>query len=155
MMTDLHIEKPIPLPPDRVFALITMPAHLPSWWGPEGITLGEHELDFTRRGPWSSVMIEPENGWHRVSGEVLHVTAGDAVELSWAWHDRESDARGHESRVRLSVRGDGHDGTILSMDQTGLPDADSARLHHEGWSSSLNRIMPLNAGLNVGLNAPL
>lgn len=36
------------------------------------------------RGPWSSVIIEPENGWHRVSGEVIGVNAGQVVKLSWA-----------------------------------------------------------------------
>lgn len=143
LMTDLSIEKPIPLPPGRVFDFVTSPDHVPSWWGPEGITLGECHLDFTHPGPWSSVMIEPENGWHRVSGEVLHVTPGEAVELSWAWHDRRTDERGHESLVRLSVRSDGLGGTILSMHQTGLADAESARLHHQGWASSLNRIGPL------------
>ena len=139
-VTDLSIEKPFPLPPDRVFDLVTAPAHLPSWWGPEGITLGEYQLDFTRPGPWFSVMIEPESDGHRVSGAVLHVTPGKAVELTWAWHDRESGRRGHESMVRLSVRTDGHGGTILGMHQTGLVDAESARLHHQGWASSLNRI---------------
>ncbi|MEC8641715.1 MAG: SRPBCC domain-containing protein [Pseudomonadota bacterium] len=142
-MTDLSIEKPFPLPPDRVFDLVTAPAHLPSWWGPEGITLGEYKLDFTRPGPWFSVMIEPESAAHRVSGEVLHVAPDEAVELSWAWHDRETGRRGHESTVRLSVWTDGYGGTILSMRQTGLADAESARLHHEGWASSLARIGPL------------
>ena len=83
--TDLTIEKSVRLSPHRAFQLISAPEFLPSWWGPKGITLGEHDLDFTRVGSWSSVMIEPENGWHRVSGEVLCVTAGEAVELSWAW----------------------------------------------------------------------
>ena len=92
-VTDLSIEKPFPLPPDSVFDLVTAPAHLPSWWGPEGITLGEYQLDFTRPGPWFSVMIEPESDGHRVSGAVLHVTPGKAVELTWAWHDRESGRR--------------------------------------------------------------
>ena len=139
-MTDLTIEKPVQLSPERAFQLISAPEFLPSWWGPKGITLGEHDLDFTRPGPWSSVMIEPENGWHRVSGEVIGVTAGQAVELSWAWHDRETGDRGHESRVRLAVRADGQGGTILTLQQTGLADAESARLHHEGWVSSLDRI---------------
>ena len=142
-MIDLNIEKQFPLPPDRVFDLVTSPNHLPSWWGPEGITLGAYDLDFTQPGPWSSVMIEPEGGGHRVSGEVLHVARQETVEFSWAWHDRETGVRGHESMVHLSVRPDGHGGTILNMRQTGLADAESTRLHHEGWTSSLNRIAPL------------
>ena len=137
---DLKIEKPVRLAPERAFDLITRPEHLVGWWGPEGITLGEHLLDFTRPGPWSSIMTEPEAGWHRVSGDVLSVSVGVAVELSWAWHDRETGVRGHESLVRLKVRDDGAGGTILTMQQTGLADAESARLHHEGWTSTLGRI---------------
>ena len=138
--TDLKIERPVRLAPSRAFELITRPEHLVGWWGPKGVTLGAHQLDFTRLGPWSSVMTEPEAGWHRVSGEVLSISEGEAVEISWAWHDRETDVRGHESRVRLAVRDDGAGCTILTMQQSGLADAESARLHHEGWSSSLGRI---------------
>ena len=138
--TDLTIQKPLRLAPGRAFELVTRPEYLPSWWGPRGITLGEYDLDFTRTGPWSSVMIEAEAGWHRVSGEVLSVSEGEAVEISWAWHDRETGARGHESLVRFSVLDDGVGGTILTMQQTGLADAESARLHREGWSSSLDRL---------------
>ena len=85
-------------------------------------------------------MIEPENGCYRVSGEVIGVTLGQAVELSWAWHDRETGDRGHKSRVRLAVWADGHGGPILTLQQTGLADAESARFHHKGWASSLDRI---------------
>ena len=50
-MTDLTIEKPVQLSPGRVFQLISAPEFLPSWLGLKGITLGEHNLDFTRHGP--------------------------------------------------------------------------------------------------------
>jgi len=143
--TDLTIQKPLRLAPARAFELLTRPEYLPSWWGPRGITLGEHNLDFTRKGPWSSVMIEAEAGWHRVSGEVLAVSEGEAVQISWAWHDRESGVRGHESHVRLSVLDDGAGCSIVTMHQTGLADAESARLHREGWTSSLDRLDDLIA----------
>ena len=111
--------------------------------GPEGIKIWEHQLDFTSPGPWSSVVTEPEAGWHCGSVEVLAVSEGEAVEISWAWHDRQTGERGHESRIRLAVRDDGASGTILTLQQTGLADAESARLHHEGWASALERISAL------------
>ena len=80
--TDLKIEVPIRLAPARAFELITRLEHLIAWWGSEGITIVEHQLDFTSPGPWSSVMTEPEPGWHCVSGEVLAVFDGEAVEIS-------------------------------------------------------------------------
>ncbi len=73
------------------------------------------------------------------------MTAGQAVELSSAWHDRQTGHRGHESMVRLAVRADGQGGSILTLQQTGLADAESARLHQEGWTSSLGRIDKLVA----------
>ena len=91
--TDLKIERPVRLSPARAFEVITRPEHIARWWGPEGITLGEHQLDFSRPGPWSSVMTEPESGFHRVSGEVLAVSDGEAVEISWAWRPAGSSRR--------------------------------------------------------------
>lgn len=38
------------------------------------------------------------------------------------------------------MRANGQGGTILTLQQTGLADAESAWLHHEGWTSSLDRI---------------
>ena len=38
---------------------------------------------------------------------LLEVVGGEAVELSWAWHDRQMGERGHESRVWLAVRDNG------------------------------------------------
>ena len=67
------------------------------------------------------------------------------MELSWAWHDRQTGERGHESVVILSVLDDGSGSTILTMQQTGLPDSESARLHREGWTSSLDRLDELIA----------
>ena len=40
--TDLKIELRIRLATARAFELITRPEHLIAWWGPEGITIGEH-----------------------------------------------------------------------------------------------------------------
>ena len=88
-------------------------------------------------------MTEPEAGWHCISVKVLAVSDGEAVEISWAWHDRQTGERGHKSRVRLAVRDYGAGGTILIMQQTGHTDAESACLHHEGWASSLGRISAL------------
>ena len=48
--TDLKIEVRIRLAPARAFELITRPENLIAWWGPEGITIGEHQLDFTSPG---------------------------------------------------------------------------------------------------------
>ena len=80
-------------------------------------------------------MIGEDGGWHKVSGKVLRVEdepKRKLIQLSWAWHDRESEERGHESHVRLEVRQNQDGPVILSLQQTGLADLASARLHAEG-----------------------
>ena len=136
----LFLEKQIKADLLTGFALITHAGTLAKWWGPRGITLGSHQLDLGNVGPWHSVMIGEDGGWHKVSGKVVRVEenpASRAVELSWAWHDRVTEERGHESRLRMEV----HE----TLRQTGLADLASARLHAEGWESSLGRIDDLLA----------
>ena len=125
------------------FALISHAGMLAKWWGPRGITLGSHQLDLGNPGSWHSVMIGEDGGWHKVSGKVLRVKDSPGcktIEFSWAWHDRVSEERGHESHVQLEVRQDKNGPVLLTLRQTGLADLASARLHAEGWESSLSRI---------------
>ena len=88
-------------------------------------------------------MIGEDGGWHKVSGTVVRVeqdATSVAVELSWGWHDRVTEERGHESHVTLQVGRNDDDFIILSLRHVGLADPVSAQLHAEGWESSLARI---------------
>ena len=42
---DLHLERHFAARPERVFQALTDPAELVRWWGPEGFTVPECELD--------------------------------------------------------------------------------------------------------------
>lgn len=143
-MTDLKLERRLNAAPDRVFAFITRPQHVVSWWGPEGMTVPVRDMDFTRPGPWMSVMQSTDGRRFKVSGEVTEVAPNRHVSFTWAWHD-EDDTRGHESHVTLSVVADG-DGTILTVDHRNLPDDEESGAEHEaGWTSSLNKLERLAA----------
>ena len=138
-MNEVRIERRFNAPPDRVFEFVTRPEHLVKWWGPEGMTIPEGDLDFTRQGAWWSVMANDDGGRYKVSGEVVLIDPPKAVEFTWAWHD-DDDARGHESRVRLEVGGADEGGTLFKVIHTGLPDEESAINHKGGWNSSLNKL---------------
>lgn len=138
-MADLEIKRHFDAPPEKVFAFVTQPEHLIKWWGPEGITLGEHDLDFTRTGSWGSVMLGDSGSRHKVTGEVLSIEAGSSVAFTWAWHD-DDDIRGHESQVRFTVESDGNGGTNFIMLHSGLADEESANDHNGGWTSSFNKL---------------
>lgn len=138
-MTDLKLECRLPADVKTVFEFVTRAENLAKWWGPEGMSLPEKRLDFTRPGPWSSVMMNAEGKRFKVTGKVVAVDAPRSVELTWAWHD-ENDVRGHESKVRFEVRPDGAGASLFVLTHTGLPDEESAKNHEMGWTSSFRKL---------------
>lgn len=144
-MAELRLERDYNIAADELFEMISTQAGLLQWWGPETMTVPEHNLDFTREGPWFSVMVNPEGGRYKVSGQVTHVRAGNSVGFTWAWHD-ENDARGEESHVTLKVEALNNAQSRLVLHHTDLPHQEAADNHNTGWSSSLNK---LNAALSA------
>lgn len=139
-MADIRLERKLPVPVDRLWQLLTETRELLRWWGPEGITVpeDEHALDFTRAGPWYSVMVNAEGQRFKVSGEVTHLDPPRELRLTWGWHD-DDDARGHESVVTLTVT-PAEGGARLVLEHRDLADDEAAERHTEGWASSLDRL---------------
>ncbi|MDF1607236.1 SRPBCC domain-containing protein [Hoeflea sp. YIM 152468] len=138
-MSDLRLERTFPHPPERVFAFVTEARHLLSWWGPEGMSLREHQLDLSRPGAWFTTLVNPEGGLHKMSGVVLEIDPPRSVEFTWGWHDAE-DIRGRESRVRFEIEPDGTTGSRFRLIHSGLADATSVSNHSRGWSSMLGKL---------------
>lgn len=138
-MTELKLERTFTADPETVFAFVTRAEHLAKWWGPEGMTLPERQLDFTAAGAWSSVMMNAEGSRFKVTGEVVSVDPPNSVEITWAWHD-ENDNRGPESTVRFEVEPDGEGGTRFTLIHSGLADEEAAKNHEMGWTSSLKKL---------------
>ncbi len=138
-MNELRIERTFTTEPERVFAFVTRTKHLLKWWGPEGMSVPEHDLDLSRPGPWSSVMVSDEGNRYKVTGEVISVDPPKSVEFTWGWHD-DDDQRGHASKVRIEISSDGNGGTKFLLIHSGLADEDSAKNHNMGWTSSLVKL---------------
>lgn len=138
MMPDVVLERTLNADINRVFAFVTQPENLTKWWGPEGMTVPEGDLDFSRVGPWDSVMMNSEGVRYTVSGTVTAVNAPNSVAFTWAWHD-DQNQRGHESNVRIDLsEQDG--GTLFRLTHANLADEDSAKNHTQGWTSSLRKL---------------
>jgi len=138
-MSDLEIKRNFSADPDMVFAFVTEPDHLLKWWGPEGLSVAEHTLDFTRPGEWSSVIVNADGKRFKMSGVVKTIDPPNSIELTWGWHD-ENDVRGHESLVRFEIKPDGDGGTQFTLLHTGLADDESAANHNLGWTSALKKL---------------
>ena len=140
-MADLKLERDFPVSPKDLFAWVSDGAKLLKWWGPEGLHVPEHDLDFSRIGPWYSVMQNGEGQQFKVSGHVTHIDRPKSVGFTWAWHD-DQDQRGAESHVTFSVSAT-DSGSRLVVDHRELVDAESATNHNEGWTSSLRKLEAL------------
>ena len=140
-MTDLRLERDFTVSPQRLFQAISTRADLLQWWGHEGINVSEDKLDFTKTGPWLSVMHNKEGQRYKLSGQVTHVDPPKSVGLTWAWHD-ETDARGAESHVTFTVEAIPA-GARLIVDHRELGSDDISANHEKGWSSTLRRLATL------------
>ncbi|MZR31957.1 SRPBCC family protein [Sneathiella litorea] len=138
-MSTLKMERTFSADPATVFSFLTQPQNILKWWGPEGMTVPEHNLDFSKPGKWMSVMVNAEGGRYKVTGEVIKVDPPRSVELTWGWHD-ENDSRGHESHVRLEVEPSDTGGAVFRLIHSDLPDDESAANHEQGWTSALNKL---------------
>ncbi|MSU89760.1 SRPBCC domain-containing protein [Rhodobacteraceae bacterium 2CG4] len=137
-MSDLTLTRFFRADRTRVFDHLTRTKLLLEWWGPEGLTVPVHALDFSRPGPWFSEMHAPDGAVYKVSGQVEHVDPPASVAFTWGWHD-DAGQRGPESHVRFELHArDG--GTELVLTHSGLADDAVAARHTEGWTSSLGKL---------------
>ena len=137
-MADLRLEREFPVPPHQLFNWVSRSEHLLKWWGPEGLHVPEHAMDFTQTGPWFSVMQNGEGQQFKVSGQVTHVDPPRSVGFTWGWHD-DADRRGEESHVTLTVE-ETDEGARLILDHRDLTDSEQSARHEEGWTSSLRKL---------------
>ncbi len=138
-MAELTINRTFSAPPEKVFAFLSKTEHLLKWWGPEGMTVPEHQLTMEKPGPWMSVMMNSEGQRYKVSGQVTKVEPPHLVGFTWAWHDEE-DRRGVESHVTIRLVPASNGGTDFELRHVDLPSDDVAENHVQGWTSSLLKL---------------
>ncbi len=130
---------------ERLWQVVTDPAEIVQWFGPEGVDIDDCEMAFTDRGPWFCKMRGRESGniFH-VSGTVTHVrtpqgASDGSVGFTWAWHDAEIGTRGDESHVIFEVSAKG-DGAQLRLIHRDLASVEQAQDHSKGWLSTLRKL---------------
>lgn len=137
-MAELTLIRRFRLPQEKVWDFVTRPENLAIWWGHDGWTTRDVNLDLTRTGPWHSYMLSEEGNSFDLAGEVLEVSAPDRVRFSWAWLDTEGKP-GPVSEVSFSLAAEG-EATLFTLHHTSLPDAEAAGTHEGGWTAVLRRL---------------
>lgn len=137
----LHMTRRFPRPPEDVFAVLTGHDTLLRWWGPEGTTIADNDLDFSREGPWFAVMVSPGGDAAKVTGAVREVRPPRHVEFTLAF-DMGAMGMGPESVIRFELTPESG-GTRLDLIQTGLDPAHIEDMMNKGWNSALERLEKL------------
>ena len=78
-MSDIRLEREFGVPPERLFEVVTTNAELLRWWGHEGWTMQDQQLDFSAEGPWHSAMISDEGNLYKMSGQVTRVQPFEVI----------------------------------------------------------------------------
>lgn len=135
------LERVMPASATRVFEMISQPQNMVRWWGHDGMIVPEHNLDFSRPGPWHSIMESPDGRRRMVSGEVTEVDPPRLISFTWAWHDGgPGGPRETETRVTIEISDEGENRAKMILRHFDLG-TDSARAGHtKGWLSIFDKL---------------
>lgn len=148
-MADLHLTREYNVTAQRLFEVITTQSDVLNWWGHDGMTLPDYQLDFSRTGPWFSRLIGEDGTVYKMSGQVTKVDPPRSVSFTWGWHD-DADQRGAESHVTLTIDALDEGRARLTIDHRDLPSHDVAERHEGGWTHGpLARLERYLATLNT------
>ena len=134
---NLHLERVLRAPRERVFAACVEPEKVSQWWGPHGFTVTDVEIAVREGGRYRLTMQPPAGSPFHVAGEFRDIDR--PRRLVYTFEYEEPDPEDQETVVALSFADD-PGGTSLVLDQG--PFATEARyaLHETGWTETLERL---------------
>lgn len=135
-MTSLTLVRRIRARPSIVFAAVTTPAGMASWFGPDAGPVLEAESDARVGGRFRVRFRTMDGGEHICGGEYLEVTA-ERIAMTWRWEGGAEDPG--TSRLEITLR-PVPEGTELTLTHSRLHDEESRKSHQEGWTGALNKL---------------
>jgi len=137
----LQVTTVVPQPPERLFASLTSPEALASWWGPHGFSTPEVVLDPAQGGRYRLTMQPPDGEAFHVSGRFLEVDPPRRLSYTFGYEEPAPDDR--ETIVVLTLAAV-DDGTEISLSQGPFVTDERRELHRRGWTESLQRLAALS-----------
>jgi uncharacterized protein YndB with AHSA1/START domain len=136
----LELTRVLSAPPERVFGALTQPDDLATWWGPQGFTTPEIDLDLRVGGRYRFTMQPPDGERFHLSGEFLEVGPPARLAYTFRWDEPAPDDR--ETVVTLSLDAAGG-ATELALRQGEFATEERLALHRGGWTDSLDKLSAL------------
>jgi uncharacterized protein YndB with AHSA1/START domain len=134
---ELHLERSLPAPPERVFAAFVEPEQLRQWWGPIGFTIPSVQFDAVPGKEYRIAMQPPDADTFHLRGVVHVVEVPNRFAFTFIWEPADPDDQ--ETLVSLTFeRSDA--GTRLALDQGPFKTTARYELHRDGWTQTLDRL---------------
>ena len=134
---ELHLERVVSAPPERVFAACVDAEALAEWWGPTGFTSTVKTLDARVGGRYRIAMQPPDGDAFHLRGEFRVVEPPERLDYTFAWEEPDPDDR--ETLVSLTFRGV-PEGTLVVLNQGAFATEARYDLHRDGWTDTLERL---------------
>jgi uncharacterized protein YndB with AHSA1/START domain len=141
----LELRRRVAAPRDRIFAALTGPADIATWWGPLGFTTPEIELDLQVGGRYRFTMQPPDGDSFHVSGEFVAIDPPSRLAYTFRWDEPTPDDRETVVTVTLEAVGDAAE---LIVRQGDFATEERLELHRGGWTDSLGKLSALIAAGN-------
>jgi uncharacterized protein YndB with AHSA1/START domain len=140
--TSLRLSRVIQGDPDTVFRAWTEPAQLERWSCPEGLTVGDAQVELRVGGRYRLRMRGPEGQVHTAVGMYREIVRPHRLVYTWQWE--EEDHAVGETLVTVEFN-DLDGSTELVLTHELFPNTEATSDHQEGWTSCLDRLERLFA----------
>lgn len=137
METQLHLEKIIAVPPERVFAAFVDAEQLRHWFGPIGFTVPDLQVDAVEGGEYRLAIQPPEGDAFHIRGTFRSIET--PLHLAFTFVYEEPDPDDQETLVTVILE-PAEQGTRVVLEQGPFKTEARRALHHDGWTDSLERL---------------
>ncbi|NNG16089.1 MAG: SRPBCC domain-containing protein [Gemmatimonadales bacterium] len=142
--TTLRVSRLINADPVTVWKAWTEADHLKQWSCPESATVAAAEVDLSVGGKYRLRMRGAEGKAHTAVGTYREITPPRRLVYTWDWE--EEDSRVGETLVTVEFTDLGGTTEVVLTHEL-FPNTEAKAAHEQGWTSCLNRLEQLFAGV--------
>jgi uncharacterized protein YndB with AHSA1/START domain len=136
----LELQLVVDSPRERIFSALTESPELSTWWGPDGYTMPEIDLDLRVGGVYRFTMQPPGGNRFHLAGEFLEIEPPRRLVYTFRYEEPDPDDR--QTVVALSLEEVGH-ATEVALWQGDFATEGRLELHRSGWTDSLEKLREL------------